>query len=192
MSHAVYPGTFDPITLGHLDIVARARAVFDQLTVAVLVNPRKQPSLDLETRLAVIRESLDELPGGAAGIEVVSFGGLTVDLAHRLGASSIVRGLRAISDFESELQMAQLNRRLAPDIDTVFFMTGIEHAYVSSTMVREIAALGGDVSSMVPAGGASPPPTVGAGRVRYNPVLLRPAPGPLPSTSSSSSNASKR
>ncbi len=93
-----------------------------------------------------------ELPGGSAGIEVVSFGGLTVDLAHRLGASSIVRGLRAVSDFESELQMAQLNRRLAPDVDTVFFMTGIEHAYVSSTMVREIAALGGDVSSMVPQG----------------------------------------
>jgi pantetheine-phosphate adenylyltransferase len=152
MRHAVYPGTFDPITLGHLDIVARARAVFDQVTVAVLVNPRKSPSLDLETRVAVIRESLAELPAGAGGIEVVSFGGLTVDLAHRLGAGSIVRGLRAISDFESELQMAQLNRRLAPDVDTVFFMTGIEHAYISSTMVREIADLGGDVSSMVPQG----------------------------------------
>ena len=151
MRHAVYPGTFDPVTLGHLDIVARACAVFDQVTVAVLVNPRKEPSMDLETRLAVIRESLEELPGGAAGIQVMSFAGLTVDLAHRLGAGSIVRGLRAISDFESELQMAQLNRRLAPDVDTVFFMTGIEHAYVSSTMVREIAALGGDVGSMVPA-----------------------------------------
>jgi len=151
MRHAVYPGTFDPVTLGHLDIVARACAVFDQVTVAVLVNPRKEPSMDLETRLAVIRESLEELPGGAGGIQVMSFAGLTVDLAHRLGAGSIVRGLRAISDFESELQMAQLNRRLAPDVDTVFFMTGIEHAYVSSTMVREIAALGGDVGSMVPA-----------------------------------------
>jgi pantetheine-phosphate adenylyltransferase len=152
MRHAVYPGTFDPITLGHLDIVARACAVFDRLTVAVLVNPRKQPSMDLDTRLEVIRESLAGLPGGAQAIDVMSFGGLTVDLAHRLGAGSIVRGLRAISDFESELQMAQLNRRLAPDVDTVFFMTGIEHAYVSSTMVREIAALGGDVSSMVPEG----------------------------------------
>ena len=152
MNHAVYPGTFDPITLGHLDIVGRARAVFDRLTVAVLVNPRKQPNMDLDTRLAVIRDALAELPGGAAGIDVISFGGLTVELAHRLGAGSIVRGLRAISDFESELQMAQLNRRLAPDVDTVFFMTGIEHAYVSSTMVREIAALGGDVSSMVPQG----------------------------------------
>ncbi len=151
MRHAVYPGTFDPITLGHLDIVARACAVFDKVTVAVLVNPRKQPSMDVDTRLAVIEESLSSLPG-AAQVDVLSFGGLTVDLAHRLGAGSIVRGLRAISDFESELQMAQLNRRLAPDVDTVFFMTGIEHAYVSSTMVREIAALGGDVSSMVPPG----------------------------------------
>lgn len=150
MRHAVYPGTFDPITLGHLDILMRACAVFDKLTVAVLVNTRKQPSLDLGTRLDVIRESLAALPGGSQGIDVISFGGLTVDLAHRLGAGSIVRGLRAISDFESELQMAQLNRRLAPDVDTVFFMTGNEHAYVSSTMVREIAALGGDVSSMVP------------------------------------------
>ncbi len=150
MRRAVYPGTFDPITLGHLDIVARARAVFDLVTVAVLVNSRKQPSMDLETRLQVIRESLDELPGGAQGVEVISFEGLTVELAGQLGATSIVRGLRAISDFESELQMAQLNRRLAPGIDTVFFMTDIEQAYVSSTMVREIASLGGDVSSMVP------------------------------------------
>jgi pantetheine-phosphate adenylyltransferase len=152
MRHAVYPGTFDPITLGHLDIIARACAVFERLTVAVLVNPRKQPTLDLDTRLELIRESLLDLPGGGSGIEVVSFEGLTVDLARGLGAGAIVRGLRAVSDFESELQMAQLNRRLAPDIDTVFFMTGIEHAYVSSTMVREIAALGGDVSSMVPPG----------------------------------------
>jgi pantetheine-phosphate adenylyltransferase len=152
MRHAVYPGTFDPITLGHLDIISRACAVFERLTVAVLVNPRKQPTLDLDTRLELIRESLRDLPDVGEGIEVVSFEGLTVDLARGLGAGAIVRGLRAVSDFESELQMAQLNRRLAPDIDTVFFMTGIEHAYVSSTMVREIAALGGDVSSMVPAG----------------------------------------
>lgn len=150
MRHAVYPGTFDPITLGHLDIIRRALAVFDQLTVAVLVNSRKQPTLDLETRLSVIRASVAELGAVAGGIDVLSFGGLTVDLARQVGASAIVRGLRAVSDFESELQMAQLNRNLAPDIDTVFFMTGIEHAYVSSTMVREIAAFGGDVSGMVP------------------------------------------
>ncbi len=152
MSHAIYPGTFDPITVGHLDIVTRARAVFDRLTVAVLVNPRKQPTLGLEERLAAIREAVLALPGGGEGIEVVSFAGLTVDLAHRLGAATIVRGLRAVSDFGAELQMAQLNRRLAPDVDTVFFMTAIEHAYISSSMVREIAAFGGDISSMVPAG----------------------------------------
>ncbi len=151
MRHAIYPGTFDPITLGRLDIVSRALAVFDQVTVAVLVNPRKQPSADLATRLRVIREALDEElgdPGRAVMVE--SFEGLTVDLAQRLGARSIVRGLRAVSDFESELPMAQLNRQLAPGIDTVFLMTSVDHAYVSSTMVREIAGFGGDVSGMVP------------------------------------------
>jgi pantetheine-phosphate adenylyltransferase len=152
MSHAIYPGTFDPITVGHLDIVTRAHAVFDWLTVAVLVNPGKRPTLALDDRVAAIREAVAALPGGGAGIEVVSFGGLTVDLAHQLGAVTIVRGLRAVSDIGSELQMAQLNRRLAPDIDTVFFTTAIEHADISSSMVREIAAFGGDVSSMVPAG----------------------------------------
>jgi pantetheine-phosphate adenylyltransferase len=152
MSHAIYPGTFDPITVGHLDIVTRARAVFDRLTVAVLVNPHKQPTLGLEERLAAIREAVLALPDGDEGIEVVSFAGLTVDLAHRLGAATIVRGLRAVSDIGAELQMAQLNRRLAPDVDTVFFTTAIEHADISSSMVREIAAFGGDISSMVPAG----------------------------------------
>jgi pantetheine-phosphate adenylyltransferase len=152
MSHAIYPGTFDPITVGHLDIVTRAQAVFDRLTVAVLVNPHKQPTLALDDRLAAIREAIAGLPGSGRGIEVVSFGGLTVDLAHQLGAATIVRGLRAVTDIGSELQMAQLNRRLAPDIDTVFFTTAIEHADISSSMVREIAAFGGDVSSMVPAG----------------------------------------
>ena len=154
MRRAVYPGTFDPITLGHLDIVARARAVFDLVTVAVLVNSRKQPSMDLETRLQVIRESLDELPGGAQGVEVISFEGLTVELAGQLGATSIVRGLRAISDFETEMQMAHTNRKMYPDIDTVFFMTALEHAYLSSSLVKEIASFGGDVSQMVPAAAA--------------------------------------
>lgn len=152
MRHAIYPGTFDPITLGHLDVVARAARVFDRLTVAVLVNTRKTPSMDTAQRLAAIREALDEELGDLGRqVAVDSFEGLTVDLARRLGAGWIVRGLRAVSDFESELQMAQLNRSMAPGVDTVFFMTGIEHGYVSSTMVREIASMGGDVSSMVPA-----------------------------------------
>lgn len=151
MRHAIYPGTFDPITMGHLDIVARAAQLFERLTVAVLVNTRKAPSMSTADRMAVIREALDEELGALGrGVAVESFEGLTVELAHRLDAGWIVRGLRAMSDFESELQLAHLNRRLAPDIDTVFLMTDVEHGFVSSTMVREIASLGGDVSTMVP------------------------------------------
>jgi pantetheine-phosphate adenylyltransferase len=151
MRIAVYPGSFDPITLGHVDVIRRATDVFDRLVVAVLVNTRKAPTQSGEDRMEVIRESLQE-----AGLDqpervhVLTFEGLTVELAHALGARHIVRGLRAISDFESELQMAQLNHRLAPDVDTVFFMTGIDHAYLSSSLVREIASFGGDVSGMVP------------------------------------------
>ena len=152
MRHAIYPGTFDPITMGHLDIVARAAQLFEQLTIAVLVNTRKAPSMSADDRIAVIREALDEELGEVGkGVAVESFEGLTVDLARRLDARWIVRGLRAVSDFENELQLAHLNRRLAPEIDTVFLMTDTEHGFVSSTMVREIASLGGDVSTMVPA-----------------------------------------
>ena len=152
MTTAVYPGWFDPITLGHLDVVARAAAVFDKVVVAILVNPRKSPVLDARKRAAVVREALDEtLPEVASRIEVTTFDGLTVELARTTGAGFIVRGLRAISDFENELQMAHMNRKLAPDVDTVFFMTGLEHAYLSSSLVREIARFGGDVSHMVPA-----------------------------------------
>jgi pantetheine-phosphate adenylyltransferase len=152
MRLAVYPGSFDPITRGHLDVIERACAVFDRLFVAVLVNTRKSPTLPADERAAVIREAVAaELPAAIASrVEVDSFEGLTVDLARQHGATAIVRGLRALSDFENELAIAHLNRRLAPGIDTVFFMTGIEHAYLSSGLVREIAAFGGDVSAMVP------------------------------------------
>lgn len=152
MRLAVYPGSFDPITRGHVDVIARAGVVFDKLVVAVLVNTRKSPSLEADERAQLIREAIeDELePGAAAAIEVVTFEGLTVNLARQRGATSIVRGLRALSDFENELAIAHLNRKLAPDIDTVFFPTGIEHAYLSSSLVREIASFGGDVSAMVP------------------------------------------
>ena len=152
MRLAVYPGSFDPITNGHIDVIKRASVVFDRLVVAVLINTRKSPILDAQERAAMIREALDEeLAGAAAGIEVVTFEGLTVDLAGEYGAGSIVRGLRAISDFETEQAMAHLNRKLAPEVDTVFFMTGLEHAYLSSSLVREIASFGGDVSALVPA-----------------------------------------
>ena len=148
----VYPGSFDPITNGHLDIVARATAVFDTVIIGVLANPRKTPLLPVETRIEVIRAALADGVGPTLdSVRVEAFDGLTVDFCHALGASAIVRGLRAISDFESEMQLAHNNRVLAPDVDTVFFMTSVENGYVSSSLVKEIASFGGDVSSMVPA-----------------------------------------
>ena len=152
MTIALYPGSFDPITLGHLDVIERAAGVFDRLVVGVLVNPRKMPLLALDQRIEAIEEAVGvQLGELAARVEVQSFDGLTVDFARRLDAHFIVRGLRAISDFESELQMAHTNRKLAPDVDTIFFMTALEHAYLSSSLVKEIAQFGGDVSKMVPA-----------------------------------------
>ncbi len=151
MSVAVYPGSFDPLTYGHLDVARRAADVFERVIMAVLENPRKAALLDTETRLRIIRRSVDELlPEAKARIEVEAFEGLTVDFCRRRGARSIVRGLRAVSDFENELQLAHNNRKLAPDIDSVFLMTELEHGYVSSSLVKEIATFGGDVSAMVP------------------------------------------
>ena len=150
MTVAVYPGSFDPITNGHLDVVRRARGVFESLVVAVIVNPRKQALLTPDDRVATIRESLDAA-GLADGVEVATFDGLTVEFCRSRDARWIVRGLRAIADFETEMQLAHNNRKLAPEIDTVFFMTAVEHGYVSSSLVKEIARYGGDVSEMVPA-----------------------------------------
>ena len=155
MTVAVYPGSFDPITNGHLDVIGRAARVFDRVVVAVLANPRKQPLLSADDRVAVIRESLAASGVGAGDRVVVeTFDGLTVDFCHRIGASIIVRGLRTISDFETEMQLAHNNGRLAPDVDTVFFVTAVEHGYVSSSLVKEIASFGGDVSEMIPAAAA--------------------------------------
>ena len=151
MTTALYPGSFDPVTNGHLDVIGRAATVFERVVVAVLVNPRKSPALDEEERLSAIREAVGETLGEAVGrVEVASFDGLTVDFARSVDARFIVRGLRAVSDFEFELQMAHTNRKLAPEVDTIFFMTALEHSYLSSTLVREIARFGGDVSQMVP------------------------------------------
>jgi len=152
MRLAVYPGSFDPITRGHIDVIERAGAVFDRLVVAVLVNTRKSAIMSVAERAEIIRTAVDEEldRAAAAAVEVTIFEGLTVDLARQRGATSIVRGLRALSDFENELAIAHLNRKLAPEIDTVFFMTRLEHAYLSSGLVREIAAFGGDISAMVP------------------------------------------
>ena len=148
---AVYPGSFDPITNGHLDIIERAASVFDTLIVAVLANPRKAALLDVGTRVQVIRSALRDAGASSDRIVVESFDGLTVDLCRARHAGAIVRGLRAISDFEIEMQLAHNNRVLAPGVDTVFFMTSVGNGYVSSSLVKEIAAFGGDVSSMIPA-----------------------------------------
>ena len=150
MSVAVYPGSFDPITNGHLDVISRAAAAFEKVVVGVLANPRKQALFSVEERVRLIRDALGESGAAPGRIEVQSFDGLTVDFCHAVGASFIVRGLRAISDFEVEMQLAHNNRKLARDIDTVFFMTALEHGYVSSSLVKEIAFFGGDVSEMVP------------------------------------------
>ncbi len=151
MSVAVYPGSFDPITNGHLDIVERAAAVFDTVVVAVLANPRKAPLLSVDQRIDVIREALAAHRVPDDRVDVDAFDGLTVEFARARGASAIVRGLRAISDFEAELQLAHNNRVLAPEVDSVFFMTSAANSYVSSSLVKEIASFGGDVSTMVPA-----------------------------------------
>jgi pantetheine-phosphate adenylyltransferase len=151
MKVAVYPGSFDPVTFGHLDVARRAAAVFDRLIFAVLTNPSKTSLLTMAERLDAIRASVAVIdPGLVERIDVQSFDGLTVEVCRRAGAGFIVRGLRAVSDFETEMQLAHNNRILAPEIDTVFFMTSLEHGYVSSALVREIARFGGDVQAMVP------------------------------------------
>ena len=150
MTLAVYPGSFDPVTNGHVDVIRRASAVFDSVVVGVLANPRKTPLFSVEERMALIGAVLRDAGLGDDRVQVAQFDGLTVDFCRQHRASAIVRGLRAISDFDSEMQLAHNNRVLAPEIDTVFFMTAVEHGFISSSLVKEIASFGGDVSSMVP------------------------------------------
>jgi len=144
---AVYPGTFDPITNGHVDILERSLALFDKVIVAIAVNPRKQPVFSVEDRAGFIRDATGNNPR----VECDSFEGLLVEYCRRRNAGFIVRGLRALADFEYEFQFAHMNRRLAPGVDTVFFMTDERHHYVSSSLVKEVASLGGDISGLVPA-----------------------------------------
>jgi pantetheine-phosphate adenylyltransferase len=151
MTIAVYPGSFDPITNGHVDVIRRAAAVFERVVVGVLANPRKTPLLTVEERMALIGAVLRDEGLGDDRVRVAQFDGLTVQFCRQQRATAIVRGLRAISDFDSEMQLAHNNRVLAPEIDTVFFMTAVEHGFISSSLVKEIESFGGDVSTMVPA-----------------------------------------
>ncbi len=143
---AVYPGSFDPLTNGHLDILARARRLADRVIVAILEQDEKRPLFSVEERIGMIRGIVAEDPS----VSVASFSGLLVDFATRSGATIIVRGLRAVSDYEYELQMALMNRRLAPDVETVFLMAKEEYSYVSSRLVKELARLGGNLTGLVP------------------------------------------
>jgi pantetheine-phosphate adenylyltransferase len=144
---AIFPGSFDPMTMAHLDVARRASELFDRLTIGVLHNPKKSPLFGIEQRVELIRSCVAEL---GKHVEVEAFDGLTVEFARRQGAGFLVRGLRAISDFEAELQMAHTNRRLERSVDTVFLMTALEYGFVSSTLAKEVAQFGGDVSGMVP------------------------------------------
>lgn len=143
---ALYPGSFDPVTRGHLDILERAGTIFDRVIVAVLRNPSKTPLFSVEERVDLMRRSI---PDGAA-VEVSTFDGLTVDYAGEVGAIAIVRGLRVTSDFESEFQMALMNRRLNPAIHTVFLMTSFTNVFISSSIIKEVFSLGGTIDDVVP------------------------------------------
>jgi len=143
---AIYPGTFDPFTNGHLDLIERCTSLFDRLVVAILRNEEKQPLFSASERIAMMKEVL----GGFANVEVDSFDGLLVDYASQQKATVILRGIRAISDYEYELQMALMNRRLHPEIETVFLMAGEAYSFISSRLVKEVAGLGGNISGLVP------------------------------------------
>ena len=146
MVKAVYAGSFDPVTFGHLDIIERSSRVVDELVVGVLYNQSKSPLFSVEERVKMLEEVTDKFPN----VTIRSFSGLQVEFAKECGAHILVRGLRAISDFDYELQMAQTNRIISPELDTMFLTTSLEYAYLSSTTVKEVASFGGDISAFVP------------------------------------------
>jgi len=148
---AVYPGTFDPLTNGHVDILRRSLKIFDRVVVALAENVRKAPLFTIDERRKLIGDALAQ----DKRLEIDAFQGLLADYCRRRGASVVIRGLRALADFEYEFQSAHMNRRLAPDVETLFLMTGEESFYVSSSLVKEVALMGGDVSGLVPAGVAA-------------------------------------
>ena len=142
----LYPGSFDPVTNGHLDLIARGAALAEKLIVAILRNEAKQPLFSLEERIEMIREAA----AGVANLEIQTFGGLTVEFARQVGANAILRGIRAVADYEYELQMAHMNRRLNPQVETVFLTASEAHSFISSRLVKEVAAAGGKVTGLVP------------------------------------------
>ncbi len=146
MLRAVYPGSFDPVTFGHLDIIRRSSALADELIVGVLNNNAKSPLFSVEERVKMLKEATQDMPE----VRVVPFEGLLVDFTRRMDAKIVIRGLRAITDFEYELQMSQTNHKLEPEIETVFLTTSLEYSYLSSSTVKEVAAFGGDISQFVP------------------------------------------
>ena len=146
MLRGVYPGSFDPVTYGHLDVIRRSARLVDELIVGVLNNKAKSPLFSVEERVRMLEEVTGDIPN----IRIVPFGGLLVDFARRAEAGMVIRGLRAITDFEYELQMAQTNHKMAPEIETAFLTTNLEYSYLSSTTVKEVAAFGGDISQFVP------------------------------------------
>lgn len=145
MSRAIYPGSFDPVTLGHLDIIERAARVLDELIIGVLVNNAKTPLFTIEERVEMLRKCTKQYPN----VSVATFDGMTVDFARSVGATVMIRGLRAVTDFEVEMQIAQTNHIVEPAIDTMFFTTSLQYAYLSSTIVKEVAYYGSDVSKFV-------------------------------------------
>lgn len=146
MKIAVYPGSFDPVTNGHLDVVRRAANLFDRVYVAAIKNPEKAPYFDLKKRVKMLTESLTGIPR----VKVASFDGLLVNYVKRVGACAIIRGLRAVSDFDFEFQMALTNRKMAPEVETIFMMTDYKYSYLSSSLVKQIARLGGNIEGLVP------------------------------------------
>lgn len=146
MKRGIYPGSFDPVTNGHVDMIERAAKIVDHLEVGVLNNRAKNPLFSVDERVSMLKEITKDMPN----VSVSSFNGLLVDYMEEIGASIIVRGLRAVTDFEYELQIAQTNHRVNPNIDTLFLTTNIQYSYLSSTMVKEFASYGGDISHFVP------------------------------------------
>ena len=146
MKTAVYPGSFDPITNGHLDIVERSAEMFDNIVIAIFINPNKKPLFSVEERLELIREVTRHLPN----VQVDSFQGLLSDYARQRSAKVIIRGLRAVSDFEYEFQMALMNKKLNPNVETIFMSSSSKNIYISSTIIKEVSSLGGSISGLVP------------------------------------------